>query len=240
VNYDLTSGLPFRVWQINTGQAPDSSDLAIVDAAERDRARKCVRERDRNSFLKTRAALRRILGRIIDAEPQTIKFEENAWGKPLLAGKTARPISFSVSRTEDLSVIATFDGRRIGVDVERARSIAEHDRIASDVFGVVTAQALSRLEDVAQDGAFLRLWTAAEAFLKATGTGFAGNRARIPVSLSGSSGAVRLGCRLASAEVRSLSLFELSLPRGYLGSMIVEGAPRDAGNVIPEHMISLA
>jgi len=234
VTNDLTCGLPFRVWRIDTDQAPDSGDLEIVDSDERDRARRCLRERDRNAFLKTRAALRRLLGRIIGAEPREIRFAENAWGKPVLAGEIAPSVSFSVSHTDGLSVIAVSDGRKVGVDVERERSIAERNRIASNVFGTTIAQALSCLRDPIQDGAFLRLWTTAEAYVKANGTGFAGHDTQIPVSLSGSSGLVRLESSRSSVHERSLSLFQLSLPRGFSGSLVIEGTQEQQDAVVPE------
>jgi 4'-phosphopantetheinyl transferase len=234
VKGDLESRLPFRVWRVDTDGAPDPSDLAVVDSAERDRGRRFVRESDRNAFLKTRAALRRLLGRLAGAEPQTIKFEENAWGKPLLAGKSASAISFSVSHTDGLSVIAVSDGRKIGIDVERDRCVADRDRIATNVFGASMARALSCLQDAVQDGAFLRLWTAAEAFVKATGTGFAGLDAQIPVSLSGSSGVVGLKSRRAAAGEPPLSLLELALPRGFLGSIVIEGVAGSECAIVPE------
>jgi 4'-phosphopantetheinyl transferase len=236
VTNHVKSCLPFRVWRIDTDQVPDSSDLAVVDSTERDRWHRCVRENDRNGFLKTRAALRRLLGRIVGAEPHTVRFEENTWGKPVLANKTVPTISFSVSHTDGLSIIAVSDGRRIGVDVEQERCVAERNRIASQVFGVSIARALCSLQDDVQDGAFLRLWTAAEAYVKANGTGFAGHEARIPLLLSGSSGLVRLECSGNSAHERSLSLFRLSLPRGFAGSLVIEGRQENQEAIVPELM----
>jgi len=226
--------VPFRVWRIDTGQAPDASDLAVVDFLEQNRSRRYVREQDRNAFLKTRAALRRLLGRLIGVEPETIRFEANRWGKPLLAGRSATPVSFSVSHTDGLSLIAVSDGRKIGIDVERDRIIADRDRVATNVFGASIARALSCLQDVVQDQVFLRLWTAAEAFVKATGTGFAGRDEQIPVSLSGNSGVVQLEHRGAGTGEASLTLLQLSLPRGFLGSVVIEGAAPCEGPIVPE------
>jgi len=217
-------GSPYGVWRIDTRGAPTASDFALVDAGERVRSERFVRECDRNAFLKTRAALRRLLGRVTGAEPQSIQFQSNAWGKPLLAGQRAEAISFSVSHTDGLSVIAVANGRKICIDVERNRSIADRDRVAEAVFGQSTAHALSRLQDSVRDHAFLQLWTAAEAFLKATGTGFAGRPEGLPLSLQGPLGMVQLNTRETSADERSLILLPLALPCGFLGSMVIEEA----------------
>ncbi len=212
----------FRIWLVETDRALAPYDLTLVAPAERDRAYRYTRECDRNAFLKTRATLRWLIGSAVGADPRRIQFNENDWGKPTLAGKAARSISFSVSHTIDLSVIALSDGRRIGIDVERVRPIADRDRIANRVFGPSIARALTCLEDVVQDCAFLRLWTATEAFLKATGTGFAGTQERVPLSLSKRSGAVRLERQRKTEHEASLSLIQLSLPKGFVGSVVVE------------------
>ena len=230
---DLNQGSPFRVWRVDTAGAPEPYELETLDAAEQERGRRFVRQRDRNAFLKTRAALRQLLGRALGAMPQEICFEKNAWGKPCLAGQSTGEISFSVSHTDELSVIVVSDGRKIGIDVERDRIIPDRDRIAANIFGGSAVQALSNLADGDRNAAFLRLWTAAEAFVKANGTGFAGREERIPVSLSDSSGGVRLDGRTVSQQERSLSLFQLSLPHGYIGSMVIEGSIGGDGAIVP-------
>ncbi len=167
-------------------------------------------------------------------EPHTIRFEQNSWGKPRIAGASPRPVSFSVSHTDGLSVIAISDGRNVGIDVERNRAVADRDRVARDAFGASTARALSRLHAVDRDGAFLRLWTAAEAFLKATGTGFAGRDASIPLSLSEATGVVRLDHAGAAIGEASLKLMPLSLPDQFFGSVVLELDGDYDGEIVPE------
>ena len=211
----------FQVWLVHTEQAPHASDLILLDAAERDRGSRYLRQSDRNRFLKTRAMLRRLLGRMLEREPRSIRFNKNSFGKPILADNSARSVSFSVSHTDVLSVVAISDGRRIGIDVERLRPIADRGRIATRVFGASIARALTDLNEDAQDRAFLRMWTAVEAFLKAKGTGFAGIQDDLPLVFCEKSGTVSFGGQ--KKKETPMSLITLSLPEGFLGSVVVEG-----------------
>ena len=228
---DSTKISPFQVWLIDTERTADPYELATLNCAERDRVHRYKRECDRNSFLRTRAALRQLLADAVGAEPQALQFIENSWGKPMLAGKAANSVSFSVSHTAGLSVVAVSDGRKIGIDMERIRLVPDHDRIALHVFGASVAYSLSRLQAVVRDRAFLQLWTATEAFLKATGTGFSGKPPELPLVFCENSGAVQLAPDCTSRSQLSVSLLSLSLPAGFLGNLIVENGVDDTAVV---------
>ena len=51
---------------------------------------KLVREGDRVSFVRTRAALRSVLASVVDASPEELQFGRNLWGKPIVV-RTASP-----------------------------------------------------------------------------------------------------------------------------------------------------
>jgi 4'-phosphopantetheinyl transferase len=234
----LSNDQPFGVWILDTVQAPDASDFASIDAEEKHRCVRFARDRDRHAFVKTRSALRGLLGDAIGVAPNSIRFAQNPWGKPVLAAVPAVPVDFSVSHTDGLSAIALSDGRRIGIDVERDRAIPDRHRIAADVFGTDLACELSCLADAAQDLVFLRLWTAVEAFVKATGTGFAGLKGIVPFSLSPGSGTVRLERESSPTDGPSWILFPLSLPAGYSGSVVIEGLGPVGALVVPQKIRS--
>jgi hypothetical protein len=119
-------------------------------------------------------------------------------------------------------VVALSDGRRIGVDVEQIRAVPDRREIVTEVLGADLADALCNLSETVQDRTFLRLWTAAEAYVKATGTGFAGLEGPIPLSLSAETGAVSLRVGGSDPAVPPWAHFELKLPDGYCGSLVVE------------------
>ena len=228
------NGAPFRAWILDTSRAPGSADFDVVDAAERCHYQRLARDRDRDAFVMTRAALRRLLGEAMDASPKSLRFEQNLWGKPMIAPERAHmAVDFNVSHTDGLSAIALSDGRRIGIDVERERNVSDKRRIAAEVFGPALAGELCGMGGAAQDRTFLRLWTIAEAFVKATGTGFAGLAECIPLSLSRDSGEIRLGRGRAGGLSPSWAHFPLALPEGYCGSVVVEHHGRGGETMVP-------
>lgn len=139
---------------------------------------------DRDAFIKTRAALRSILGREAGVPPRDLAFHYNSWGKPAVAMAGQISIDFNVSHTRGLSAIALVRGAAVGVDVEPFRACPDRVRIAADVFGLDVAEQLLAVDSERQDAVFLGLWTAGEAFIKAQGSGFAGAKGKVPVRLA--------------------------------------------------------
>jgi phosphopantetheinyl transferase len=118
--------------------------------------------------------------------------------------------------------------------VERDREVPDKHRIAIDVFGAAVAHELSSLRQPIQDRAFLQLWTAAEAYVKATGTGFAGLTGPIPLSLSPGSGDVQLRRGGPGAGDAEWTLIPLSLPIGYCGSVVIEDSGPGRDPIFPD------
>ena len=230
----LKNGSPFQVWILDTSRDCGGADFDSMDTVEKGRYLRLARVRDRQAFVMTRLALRRLLADAVDTPPQSIRFAQNLWGKPSIAPDGSRKaVDFNVSHTDGLSAIALSDGRRIGIDVERERNVFDKTRIAAEVFGPVLAGELCGLSGAAQDRFFLRLWTIAEAFVKATGTGFAGLAERIPLSLSRATGEIRLGRGPAGGSSPSWAHFPLALPEGYCGSVVVENLDRGGEIMVP-------
>ncbi len=210
---------PFRVWIVDTSRAPGDADFDALDSVERERSLRFARAADRQAFVRTRAALRHLLADALVTTPRSIRLAQNSWGKPF-AISDALPVDFNVSHSATLSVVALSDGRRIGVDVEQIRPVPDKREIVTEVLGADIADTLCNLDGIIQDRAFLKLWTAAEAYVKATGTGFAGLDGPIPLSLSAGTGAVSL--LTADPAAAPWAHFELKLPDGYCGSLVVE------------------
>src|SRR6185295_260133 len=122
---------PFRVWLLDTTGPAGVEHFDRVDPAELDRCQQLSRSRDRQAFIHTRAALRGILAEVMAKPAQSIKFSQNAWGKPFVAAdEEPKDLNFNVSHTEGLSLIALSAGRRIGVDIERNRVLPDRKGIA--------------------------------------------------------------------------------------------------------------
>lgn len=95
---------------------------------------------------------------------QPIAFQKGTRGKPSVTGHPA--FHFNVSHSGDWVVCATADAE-VGVDVERID--AADMRVADRFFAPEEIEVLHGMQD--QDGAFYRLWTAKESYIKCVGTG---------------------------------------------------------------------
>lgn len=92
-----------------------------------------------------------------------IEYGEN--GKPFVKGESGLFISISHSGSVATCAISNAD---VGCDVEKIKSADE--RIAKRFFSPEENGFINSAED--PDGAFYRIWTRKESFLKATGLGF--------------------------------------------------------------------
>jgi 4'-phosphopantetheinyl transferase len=163
-----------HVWSVDLdADEPAARSLdALLDDEERARARRFVLRHHRKRFVVHRAALRTILGGYLAARPEDLRFAAGAHGKPALAGAAAASgLSFSVSHSDGLALIAVALRREVGIDVERVRfDIRVHD-VARRHFTASAAQALASLPPPAQPHAFYLFWCAHEAYVKALGVG---------------------------------------------------------------------
>jgi 4'-phosphopantetheinyl transferase len=178
------SGIPCRVWAFRNDRGLEAAELLLLDPGERAQAARLKGKSDRDAYIKTRAAVRSIVGREAGIPPRDVTFRYNRWGKPQLDAPDRALLDFSVSHTKGLSVIAVARSGSVGVDAEPYRPCADRVRIAADAFGLEVAQQLLAVDSERQDAVFLRLWTAGEAFVKARGSGFAGMNGKVPVRLA--------------------------------------------------------
>jgi len=121
---------------------------------------------DRCRSIVARAAVRRLLGRYLDADPRTLTITAGEHGKPALPG---REIEFNVSHSGDLVAIAFAKGAPIGIDVERRRRLNDARALARRFFSAEEHAMVTAAADL--EAAFLTVWTAKEAIVKATGKG---------------------------------------------------------------------
>jgi 4'-phosphopantetheinyl transferase len=214
------SGRPCRVWAFRNDRGVEAAELLLLDADERARAARLKSKSDRDAFIKTRAAVRSIVGRESGIPPRDVAFRYSRWGRPQLDAPGRPAVNFSVSHTKGLSVVAVARSATVGVDAEPYRPCADRIRISADMFGIEVAQQLLAVEQERQDAVFLRLWTAGDAFVKARGSGFAGMNGKVPVCLAGAGSE----CVVLRPELRrdwSLTLLELG--DEFAGHVVVGG-----------------
>jgi 4'-phosphopantetheinyl transferase len=165
-----------HVWSVwlDSSEARVDEFAATLSSDEVERASRFRFDRHRRRYICGRGALREILGEYLGADPHALTFAYGTHGKPSLRSHPAKGVSFNVSHSEDLALIAVASGQiELGVDVEAERSMPDGDDIASRFFAPSEVERLRGLPAALRERAFFECWTRKEAYLKALGDGLA-------------------------------------------------------------------
>ncbi len=187
----------------------------ILSAPERERAAAFTAEVGRVRYVRTRFALRRILGGLLGVEPAAVAIDLDPGGKPVLADGA---LEFNHAHTDGLALVAVARGTPVGIDVEREGRRSDFRAIAARFFA---SQERVFLEQEETEERFLQLWTRKEAVLKAAGTGLAGGMETFCV-------ASRDGWHDGLVfEERGYVVRDIAVPEGYRAALAVLAAERE-------------
>lgn len=170
-----------------------------------------------------RAPLIAMLAAYLRVAVEEVQLEESAHGRPMLSAPHHDSFGFNWTHSSDQALIAIARGITPGIDLERLRRHPRAVAIARRYFSPDEAASLEALPENQRDRAFLELWTAKEAVLKALGRGIAFGLHRL--SIGGSSEAPVLG-RLEGHEAGQWQLHRLLLDHDHVGSVAWHGGPR--------------
>ncbi len=131
-----------------------------------------------------REPLRAVLGAYLGIDSGRVTLTDGEYGRPALARAHDQSLGFNWSHSGGHALIAI--GRWIapGIDLERLRPRPRALEIASRYFTDDELAALTALSPNGRHAAFLELWTAKEAVLKALGRGLAFGLDRLSVTSS--------------------------------------------------------
>lgn len=166
-----------HVWMARYHQFDDPAIRADCDAVmsdeERARTDRFHFEEDRLRHRVTRALLRTTLSRYAPVLPGAWCFASNAYGRPAIDPKhgEACGLSFNLSHTRGLIVLALARSGDLGVDVENIRHRAAPLEIADRFFSAGEVDALAMLDPAARPRRFYEYWTLKESYIKARGMG---------------------------------------------------------------------
>lgn len=133
---------------------------------EIERAQNYHFEKDRRRYLVTQTRKREILGGYLQQTPAELVFTQNPNGRPEVDG-----LSFSMTHSHDLSILAVAKGGPLGIDLEALNPRPDLDALARHILTHAEhAHYLTLAEDQRLE-AFYKFWTAKESYLKALGTG---------------------------------------------------------------------
>lgn len=147
--------------------------LSLINADERARYQRFVRERDKLLFLVAKALTRVCLSHYEPSiAPQQWEFDFGPHGKPEISQHLSQPLQFNLSHTHSLIALAV--GRSaapLGIDVENVGRSNSLDDLARQCFTEAEQGYLNAGCESEYRQRFFRLWTLKEAFVKATGAG---------------------------------------------------------------------
>jgi 4'-phosphopantetheinyl transferase len=206
-----------RVWVAPLDVAPAvlASLVACLTPDEHDRS-------GRYRFSAARGWLRHVLAAETGTSPGRVALAGQP-GKPRLADP-AGP-RFNLSHAEEVAVVAVA-GREVGVDVEhlgRGLRVLDAASVACTPEEIAT---LRQLPPAPRAEAFLRMWTAKEAYLKATGQGLTVPPDRVEIVGAGATGAAPARMAGDGAPARWWVRAITPAP-GYVGAVAAEGQDWD-------------
>jgi len=217
-----------RVWLVSLDLAAESGErlARLLSDDEQERAARFHFRRDAVRFVAARTALRTILGECLDVEPRMVSLRYGPRGKPELAVPFERTgLRFNVSHSDSLVLCAVAGQRRVGVDIERLRSLPDLEAIAERMFSPRERQALRRLPPAQRHEGFFNCWTRKEAYIKALGEGLAYPLDRFTVSLAPGAPPRLEEVPDDPAEVGRWTLAALGPEPGYAAAVAIEGRP---------------
>jgi 4'-phosphopantetheinyl transferase len=163
-----------HVWMLDLDQL--MVDYSILSPGEMGRAARFVRTEDRRRFATAHVAVRQILGRYVNSEPEALNFVGDEFGKPHLI-PSGTGITFNLSHSAKYGLLAVAQNRSVGVDIEAMRPLHDLPHMAQQIMS--TGEWAAFLPLVSDRGrtkqaheAFFQLWVRKEAVLKSLGTGF--------------------------------------------------------------------
>jgi len=169
-----------------------------------------------------RAPLRALLGAYLGLPPEALVLVDGEHGRPALAPPHAA-LAFNWSHSGDQALLALACGIVPGIDIERRRARPRALEIAQRFFCAEETAALARLDAEQCTAAFLELWTAKEAVLKALGRGLAFGLDRLRLAVAPAAPALLW---LDEDDAAQWQLQRLAVDAGFVAALAWRGTPR--------------
>jgi 4'-phosphopantetheinyl transferase len=215
-----------HVWQIVLNRPIDEVEelQTLLASEEISRADRFRFERDRRRFVVVHGLLRVILGRYLGLKPSQLRFVYSDYGKPALAPAPAtRGLSFNLSHTHELALVAVTRDRQLGIDLEHIRHIPEVEQIAERFFSPQENEIIQALTGSERLEAFFQCWTCKEAYIKARGEGLSLPLDQFQVVPILGEAVPFLSVKGDPQESSRWSLRKLIPAPGYVAALAVEG-----------------
>lgn len=122
-------------WFLSLASFPadaESYAVAILSKEEERRAASFYFEHQRQCYIRSRAALRLLLGRYLMTAPEAVAIVAGTHGRPTLAGTS--DLEFNLSHSGDAALVGVSLSAPLGVDLELVRDVPDLRAIAEHHF----------------------------------------------------------------------------------------------------------
>jgi 4'-phosphopantetheinyl transferase len=225
-NLQLSADL-IDVWKVplNLPPAQVRNYRAVLSREEQQRCDKFKSEKRRREFIIGRGLLRTLMGQCLEMDPSVFEFAYTEHQKPYLpVAALGVPITFNISHSRDLALVALALERHIGIDIEYLRPDVDFKKLAGRFFSERESRSLEAYHDVRLTAAFFACWTRKEALLKAIGEGIAFGLGDFSVAVDPQDRVVTLHTHWDEAEAARWSIVNLDLNPGYAAAVAASGA----------------
>lgn len=159
--------------------------ISLLSESEKIKADRFKFPQHQRRYQAVHGILRIILARYLNLDPAQINFTHSDRGKPYLTDD-CNPLNlqFNLSHSENMAIVGISRDRPIGVDLEKMRPMENSLQLAKRFFCASEYDLLTQSIPEERDKLFFQLWTAKEAYLKATGEGISGGLNQVEISLN--------------------------------------------------------
>jgi len=196
----------------------------LLSGSERQRRSRFVFPDDQHRYLVTRGLVRTVLSRYVgDIAPAEWIFAPNAHGRPEIANDhpAAKSVSFSISHTRGLIVLALAQSRDVGVDTEHVGRAAPLE-IADRVLTAAEVASLHALPPEGRRRRFLEYWTLKESYIKTRAMGLSIPLDTFSFDFVGTRGVEMRIDTEPPASATNWLLWQFSVRRNYLIALCAE------------------
>ncbi len=216
-----------RLFNLDSSKAELARLELLLSPNELERANRLFTNQLRSRYIAGRGTLRTILANCLNREPADLILTTNQYGKPFLPDEPGyQGLSFNLSHSGDLAILALAEHCDLGIDLEQIRNDLPFRVMAQQFFSSLEQKELFSLPDELQIAAFYRCWTRKEAYLKGHGSGFSQPADSCDVSLLPGQPPVLFSYRTDPDQSGNWNLIDLDVPVGFCAALAVQGQIR--------------
>ncbi len=168
VQISRLDGEDVHVWKLKLSGSLHGLSVSMLSEEEVEKVNRLRSPELRAWALSMRVQLRELLSLYLNLKPIDIRFQQAEFGKPSIINSA---LSFNVSHSADVALVAVSLCRELGVDVEQWRELDNLEGLVQRNFSRDEKHQWLSVSNEQKQQTFFNIWTCKEAFIKATGRG---------------------------------------------------------------------